>query len=151
MKYKLVAIDPGKTGAIACFLHNSIQIYKMPLLHNQLDVEEIFSHLQLTQQLIIEKPFILSKQKSNDIILTNYGIIIGLAKLAKCQIEIVSPHIWKKELGLTKDKNTSLQLAQQLYPNANINYYTPKKQEQTNKLDHDKAEALLLGHYFLNK
>ena len=49
----------------------------------------------------------------------------------------VRPQVWKKALGVTSDKNTSLALARELFPEAVLDL----------KKHHGKAEALLIAEY----
>ena len=72
----------------------------------------------------------------------NFGFILGL--LTACQIpyQLVRPQVWKKEFGCTSDKNTSIEVAQRLYPNANL-YRT----ERCTKPHDGRAEALLMAEY----
>lgn len=72
----------------------------------------------------------------------NFGFILGL--LTACQIpyQLVRPQVWKKEFGCTSDKNTSVEVAQRLYPNADL-YRT----ERCTKPHDGKAEALLLAEW----
>lgn len=56
-------------------------------------------------------------------------------------VEFVHQASWKKELGLRKDKEASRAFAQQLFPAAPLG----------RKKDHNRAEALLLAHWFATR
>lgn len=72
----------------------------------------------------------------------NFGIIQGVLSALKIPYELVRPHKWKKEFSCTSDKNTSIEVAKRLFPQANFKR-TPKCTK-----DHDGiAEALLLAEY----
>jgi crossover junction endodeoxyribonuclease RuvC len=70
-----------------------------------------------------------------------FGVTLG-SILAICQarhlaIELVTPAVWKRALGLSSDKRASLDKARLLYPSAELDL-----------AKHDgRAEALLLAHY----
>ena len=66
----------------------------------------------------------------------NYGKVLACAELSGAKIVIIQPQTWKKALGLSKDKQESLDLAKKLY-------------NETFKLSQDGlAEALLIWHYY---
>ena len=50
---------------------------------------------------------------------------------------VVTPQRWKKDTGVTQDKDSALQLARQKFPNAPLGL----------RKDHNKAEALLLAEW----
>lgn len=73
----------------------------------------------------------------------SYGIAIGVVRSLDIELNKVPPSTWKAELGLTSDKNKSLELARELFPEAK-EYLKLKK--------HDgRAEALLLAYYLMKK
>ena len=72
----------------------------------------------------------------------NFGFILGLLTAFRIPYELVRPQKWKKEFGCTSDKNTSIEVAQRLFPDVDLRR-TPKCQKP-----HDgKAEALLLAEH----
>jgi hypothetical protein len=57
------------------------------------------------------------------------------------RIELVTPSVWKRALGLGKDKDASLHKARLLFPMAELHL-----------AKHDgRAEALLIAHYALTR
>src|SRR5262249_13394755 len=60
--------------------------------------------------------------------------ILGALGLAHTRVR---PHVWKRALSLTSDKEQVRWRAIQLYPGADLR----------RKKDHGRAEALLLAHY----
>lgn len=72
----------------------------------------------------------------------NFGFILGLLTAFCVPCELVRPQRWKKEFGCTSDKNTSIKVAQRLFPGVDLRR-TPKCQKP-----HDgMAEALLMASY----
>lgn len=67
----------------------------------------------------------------------NAGIIEGVIVARGWVFEQVAPHVWKKALGLGKDKEKCRAEAIRHYPEADIH----------KKKDHNRAEALLIARY----
>ena len=65
------------------------------------------------------------------------GAIQAIVELTRAPWLIVRPQIWKKDVGVTSDKNTSLELARRLWPRAPL----------SRQKDHGIAEALLLAEW----
>jgi len=66
-----------------------------------------------------------------------HGLFLGILAAVGLPYTRVRPAIWKRTLGLGKDKEASRLRAQQLYPGADLR----------RKKDHGRAEALLLAWY----
>jgi hypothetical protein len=66
-----------------------------------------------------------------------YGAAISLAQRFNVHVSGVAPRIWKRDLKLDSDKDTSLLLARELWPNAPL----------ARKKDNGRAEALLLAYW----
>lgn len=65
------------------------------------------------------------------------GAIQGLLDLLPWPVTMAEPRTWKREMGVTAEKGSSLALARRLWPTA------PLKRV----LDHGRAEALLLAEW----
>lgn len=70
----------------------------------------------------------------------NFGFILGLLTAFRIPYELVRPQKWKKEFGCTSDKNTSIEVAQRLFPGVDL-----RRTENCRKPHDGKAEALLLA------
>lgn len=66
-----------------------------------------------------------------------FGATIALAERLHCPFHFVTPRVWKKDLGLDSDKNHSLALARELWPDAPI----------SRQKDNGRAEALLIAEW----
>lgn len=66
-----------------------------------------------------------------------YGGALAMAERFNCPWHLVSPQKWKKDMGLSSDKNDSLELAREIWPIAPL----------LRKLDNGRAEALLLAEW----
>lgn len=70
------------------------------------------------------------------------GMIEGVLAALEIRTHLVSPIRWKRALNLSSDADASRDLASRLYPDV-AKFLTKKR-------DHNKAEALLLAHWFLS-
>jgi crossover junction endodeoxyribonuclease RuvC len=70
-----------------------------------------------------------------------FGSILAVLQARHLSVELVTPAVWKRALGLSSDKRASLDKARLLYPAADLGL-----------AKHDgRAEALLLAHWALNR
>lgn len=72
----------------------------------------------------------------------NFGFIQGLLKAYGIPYELVRPQKWKKFFGITADKNTSIAVAERLFPGTDF-----RKSERARKPHDGMCEALLLAEY----
>lgn len=71
------------------------------------------------------------------------GVIKGVVACFDLELVLVTPQRWKKYFALSRDKNKSLELARELFPN-NAHKLQLKKSA-------DMAEALLIAQYGLEQ
>jgi hypothetical protein len=73
-----------------------------------------------------------------------FGIIEGAAAAAglykPVNLRTVTPSVWKRKLGVTSEKKTSLELARELWPQFAESRFS-------RKMDDGRAEAALIGYY----
>ncbi len=72
----------------------------------------------------------------------SFGYILGVLETNKCRHELVRPQRWKAEFGVTSNKNTSIEVAQRLFPKANL-----FRTERCTKKHDGMAEALLMAEF----
>lgn len=72
----------------------------------------------------------------------NFGYIKGLLEALQIPYELVRPQKWKKEFGITGDKNSSIEVCKRLFPFAQL-----RRTDRCRKDDDGKAEALLMAEY----
>lgn len=72
----------------------------------------------------------------------NFGFIQGVLMAYGIPYELVRPQKWKKEFSITGDKNTSIAVAQRLFPNVNL-----LPTERCRKPHDGMAESLLMAEY----
>jgi len=72
----------------------------------------------------------------------NFGFIRGLLHANKIPYELVTPKKWKKEFGVTSDKNTAIDVCRCLFPDVSL-----LRTERCTKAHDGMAEALLMAEY----
>jgi len=72
----------------------------------------------------------------------NFGFILGLLRAFRISYQLVRPQKWKKEFSCTSDKNTSIEVAQRLFPNVDL-----KRTPRCTKPHDGICEALLMAEY----
>ena len=72
----------------------------------------------------------------------NFGFILGLLTAFRIPYELVRPQKWKKEFSCTSDKNTSVKVAQRLFPGVDL-----RRTPRCAKPHDGMAEALLMAEY----
>lgn len=138
-----IGIDPGKNGALASICGDSIHLipfseeeYMQWLFMTTCTGEETFCALERVGAMPgqgVTSMFNFGR---------NYGFIQGLLEASFIPYELVTPQKWKKALGVTGDKNSSIAVCKRLFPGVSL-----KRTERCAK-DHDgMAEALLLAEY----
>jgi len=143
----IAAIDPGKTGAIALlYSDGTVYVEDMPCfdkLINGAAIAQLFKEFP-PRHLYTEalNSFGMGRQSAY-----NFGLGMGtiLGVLATLQIPYtqVSPAKWKRDLGLSKDKDLSRALATRLYPRVSDKFKRKK--------DDGRAEAVLIAHWAKQK
>lgn len=158
----MIGVDPGLTGAIAMVdaTGGLMQCADIPICSNGhktgrmrswVDINELsvllydwFVHLRREYvEVTIEEPFV-TPVLSSQTVASQYDTfgVMRMALANKCNwlgVHYVRPAQWKKELGVTADKASSIKECLALYPDA------PVKRAK----DHNRAEAILIAHYGL--
>lgn len=153
----LVAVDPGLTGAFACYdtARGRLDVMAMPTYkqakgkasaRNTLDEEEIVAlitsfHGMGATHLFFEEVGGLPKQSASAAFNFGYGcgVIITTARVLGMVIERVRPEIWKAALKVPKDKNAARARASEMIPTHKHLWPLIK--------DDGKAEAALIAVY----
>lgn len=72
----------------------------------------------------------------------NFGFILGLLTAFRIPYELVRPQKWKKVFSCTSDKNTSIEVAQRMFPGVDLRR-TPRCAKPHDGI----CEALLMAEY----
>lgn len=143
----ICGIDPGLNGGIA-FLSDGIVIAeRTPVItykkKKYLDVGSIVAILQKQEpsHIFIEKQQAMPRQGVASTFRTGfgYGIYIGLFIALGFKYTEVSPRTWKKELGVTSNKDEARARATEIFPHA--------ARLWQKKVEDGVAEAAMIAHY----
>jgi hypothetical protein len=148
-----VGVDPGLSGAVAVLAADGalVAVHDTPVLtlstsrgsRQEYDVPGLVALLAPyagpDAHVILEEAQSMPGQGVRSMFTVGYGFGVWVGALVTLQFphSRVRPHVWKKALGLGKDKEASRLRAMQLFPAADLR----------RKKDHGRAEALLLGYY----
>lgn len=144
---RIVGIDPGITGGIACLdvRTGDYHVQDLPIVRDKslawIDGGRLIEILKVygPNVAVIERVSAMPKQgvSSSFHFGMGFGSILSIIQAAHVSLELVTPVTWKKWMKLPggKDKKASLHRARLLYPKADL------------KLEkhHNRAEALLIA------
>jgi len=141
-----LGIDPGFSGAWGMIDHNGKYQSCGDMLNNGKHILSRYVHAEISQavdrqdiQGVIESVHSMPGQgvSSSFKFGIAFGMAIAIMERINCPWMLVTPQKWKKEMGLTADKNESLDMARQLWPTAPL----------ARKMDNGRAEALLMAEW----
>jgi crossover junction endodeoxyribonuclease RuvC len=149
-----IGIDPGLTGAVAVLSPDGSPelVADLPIIRDAklawVDGSELQSMLMLALRgrqatAIIERVSSMPAQGIASAFQfgVGFGSVLSVIQALHLRLELVTPGVWKRSLGLSKDKHASLHKARLLYPTADLRL-----------AKHDgRAEALLIAHYGLTR
>ena len=136
-------IKSGQKKGQAKTVQISAAKYDIHLALNE--IKDFFSFQEPEKvAIILEAPAMSCGNSASSTATTNqnFGKLLAVAELCNLNIFTVTPHKWKKDLNLTKDKEQCVKYAEQLF----------KKEFKTQrgKLLDGPAESALIGHWFIN-
>lgn len=137
-------IDPGMTGGIALICpDNSVQVRPYTST-NLIDICKCLVDTAYSVLIAVEKVHAMPKQgvSSTFNFGMGFGRILGILEALQIPHELVTPQTWKKYVGVTHDKKTSIRKAQYLYPDVCL-LPTSRCRVPSDGM----AEALLIAHY----
>lgn len=135
--------DPGRDGA-AAFLWNG-ENFVVPFDKKlYVDILRSFLNKRFEVKAVVEHVGAMPGQGCVSMFNfgTSFGWLQGMLEALGVSYELVRPQKWKKEFGCTSDKNTSIAVAQRLFPGVDLRR-TPK----CSKPHDGMSEALLLAEY----
>ena len=146
----ILGVDAGTTGALALIDDDGIiDVADMPTADNVVSPVLIEAWLAdwapqsddialaVVERLHAMPPPIGSKANFSKG--HSYGVVLGVLAARHVPLEMPTPSNWKREMGVTKDKDSSRALALNLWP-GDHGLFTRKK-------DADRAEAALLAEW----
>ena len=148
-----LSIDPGKSGAVVVWeddvpihwrqLDVQTRFFDVPTIDMINELYELWYIDEVVIEQLMDRNIRGQSSIANNTTAVNYGIHIGAAMSYHKPVIAYTASAWKTKLDLTKDKETSLDMARNLYPMC--------EDDLKLKKNHDLAEALLIGHYHLIK
>ena len=145
--HRLLSIDPGAiSGAYALFSEVGLPIVgDLPVADGQVDAAYLGQMVRELQPAAVVVEFVRSMPKQGVASTFKFGMALGLihgAILAnKIPLHQVVPGTWKRHFRLTgTDKDAARALAIRLYPGV---------EGLSRKKDQGRADALLMGRYYL--
>src|SRR5215472_196044 len=147
--FRILAIDPGLSGAWAVLTRDGdfVEAGDLPRFAGLIDGTQLSTIISLfnPRQGVIERVHSMPKQGVSSAFTFGaaYGLTIGVMTGAGLPISFVTPQKWKSHFRLSGAmKGASVQRAVELYPAASAHL--------TLKKHHNRADAILLGRYFVN-
>lgn len=145
-----IGIDPGKQGACAVLNSDGIVdvLFDLPYIADGKTAWVDGSAFQsvLMEALhgrsavgIVERVSAMPRQgvTSSFAFGVGFGSLLGILRAMQIPIKLVTPAMWKRDMGLSSDKRASLDKARLLHPEAELCL-----------AKHDgRAEAILLAHW----
>lgn len=133
----IFGIDPGRQGAVAWVdENNQLQGIEEAGSADESTPGRLFDLFKRARLVVVERPLAFPGIPAQDqmILAESYGAAVALARLAGVPVITPTASSWKKTVGVTRVKGTSVKKAVELYG-------LPKKTR------HDRCEAALLAHY----
>lgn len=121
-----LAIDPGLKGGYAIqYDDKSIVAYPMPVIGNEIQVQEIVNEINSPQvKVIIEKVGAMPKQGVTSMFTfgKGFGQLIGMCQTMGWAYDFVTPQAWKKVVlsGTPKDKNAAVSFVSRTFPSISL-------------------------------
>ena len=134
-----IGIDPGQNGGISVISENSTESH----VYSSGTLIDVLSQARCAK-VVLEKVSAMPKQGVSSTFKfgQNYGYIMGVLEAFDIAYELVPPQKWKREFSCTADKNTSIAVAQRLFPDIDL-----RATERCKKPHDGKAESLLMAEY----
>jgi crossover junction endodeoxyribonuclease RuvC len=146
----IIGVDPGLTGAVAVLgpAGEIEHLADLPVIHDgrlawidggALQTLLIETVAGRPARAVVERVGAMPRQgvASAFTFGVTFGSILAVLQARQIAIELVTPAVWKRALGLGSDKRASLDKARLLFPAADLRL-----------AKHDgRAEALLLAHW----
>lgn len=139
-----IGIDPGKGGALAVITDESAMVFPF----DRKSYVNILGAVRNGSKCCLERVGAMPGQGVTSMFSfgENFGFIQGVLEANGIPYELVTPQKWKREFGVTGDKNSAVSVCQRLFPEVSL-LRTPKSR----KADDGMAEALLMAEYARRK
>lgn len=149
----VVGIDPGISGAIAVVSGdgNFVCVRSMPIQakksgRNEVDASELYTFFEKLPKggfiySLVERVSAMPGQGVSGMFSLgdSFGCVRAIATATSHRTDYVAAAVWKKKMGLNKNKEYSRTLARKMFPTA--------EGDLSRKKDEGRAEALLLARF----
>ena len=142
-----IGVDPGASGSLAVINGDGEVVSLIPF--DEKEYKSILYGISVMPcSAVVEHVGAMPKQGVSSTFKfgQNFGFILGLMTAFEIPFELVRPQKWKKEFSCTSDKNTSIAVAQRLFPKADL-----RRTPRCSKPHDGHAEALLMAEYCRRK
>lgn len=118
----ILAIDPGKAGAIAYQSGLGIVAHPLPLAGKELDLAAIAKEIYVAAPslIVIEKVGAMPGNGGVSMFTfgKGYGALLGIAAAYAIPVELVTPQAWKAAIlaGTAKDKDAAIAYCRRVFP-----------------------------------
>lgn len=139
-----LGIDPGQKGGMAAIGSAGYEVKPMPDTTKGIRTALCLMSCDSSTTCIIEHAQAMPKQGGVSMFNygQHYGELIGIMTALGIKIIEVRAAVWKKAMGLTKDKDASIALCERLFPSVDL-----LPSDRSRKPSDGMAEALLLAEY----
>ena len=140
-----IGIDPGKGGALAVITEENALVFPF----DRKSYVNILGAMRGKQaKCCLERVGAMPGQGVTSMFSfgENFGFIQGVLEANGIHYELATPQKWKREFGVTGDKNSAVSVCHRLFPEVSL-LRTPKSR----KADDGMAEALLMAEYARRK
>lgn len=146
----ILGVDPGLSGCLA-FMGEELLLYDTPIVEitrngkkkRQIDLNQLLRILKThpVTHCYLESVNAMPGQGVSSMFQMGRGFGQIEMALMACGIPVtyVTPQVWKKSLGVPKDKDGARHRGSQLMPQYSFNW--------DRKKDHGRAEAALIAYY----
>lgn len=136
-----MGIDPGKDGALAVIYESGAVVIPFDERDYVNSIHALEGH---GARCCLERVGAMPGQGVTSMFKfgENFGFIRGLLQANGVPYELVTPQKWKKEFGVTRDKNSAIAVCRRLFPEVSL-----LRTERCKKPHDGMAEALLMAEY----
>lgn len=141
----IIGLDPGFSGAWAVIKHDGSFLGCGDMTHNSVHIQASLVLQDISKvcdgdDRVAVLEYVSSRPGQGVSSVFKFGMAYGAA-ISICERignwKTVTPKVWKKSFGLSKEKSESLALARQMWPTAPL----------TRVKDNGRAEALLIAEW----
>ncbi len=158
MGSKILGVDPGISGGLALIQGGTVlKAVPMPIVvivpprgrkKSEIDMPRFLEYVGAWAPdfVVIEAQQAMPNQGVSSTFTTgkNFGVLLGLLEQATLPVYHVRPQAWKKALGVTSDKQTAFDRADEIFPGSREKFWRRKK-------DDGICEAALIAYYGARK